>query len=67
MEKVPSWRLCDIIGGGALFLVMYDWFKARKIKNRYVSLYDLSHYIPKIQQLSNDRAVSKYATHLLFI
>jgi KUP system potassium uptake protein len=27
----------------------------------------LEHYIPKIQELSNDRAVPKYATHLVYL
>src|SRR6185369_14801659 len=27
----------------------------------------MEHYIPKIQELSNDRAVAKYATHLVYL
>ena len=27
----------------------------------------LEHYIPKIQELSNDKAVPKYATHLVYL
>ena len=27
----------------------------------------MEHYIPKIQELSNDRAVPKYATHLVYL
>jgi KUP system potassium uptake protein len=46
---------------------MYVWFKARKIKNRYVEFVKLEHYLPKIQELSNDRAVPKYATHLVYL
>jgi KUP system potassium uptake protein len=46
---------------------MYNWFKARKIKNRYVEFVRLEHYIPKIQELSNDRSVTKYATHLVYL
>ena len=48
-------------------MVMYNWFKARKIKNRYVEFVRLEHYIPKIQELSNDRSVPKYATHLVYL
>jgi KUP system potassium uptake protein len=46
---------------------MYNWFKSRKIKNRYVEFVRLEHYIPKILELSSDRAVSKYATHLVYM
>ena len=47
--------------------VMYVWYRARKIKNRYVEFVRLEHYIPKIQQLSNDRAIPKYSTHLVYL
>src|SRR5687768_172121 len=50
-----------------MFMVMYTWFRARKIKNRYVEFVRLDHYIPKIQELSNDRSVPKYATHLVYL
>ena len=43
------------------------WYRARKIKNRYVEFVRLEHYIPKIQELSNDRSVPKYATHLVYL
>ena len=46
---------------------MYTWYRARKIKNRYVEFVRLEHYIPKIQELSNDRSVAKYATHLVYL
>jgi KUP system potassium uptake protein len=52
---------------GIMFSVMYVWFRARKIKNRYVEFVRLEHYIPKIQELSNDRSVPKYATHLVYL
>ena len=67
MEKFPHGGYVTVVVGGALFLVMYNWFKARKIKNRYVEFVRLEHYIPKIMELSSDRAVSKYATHLVYM
>src|SRR6187401_3508873 len=53
--------------GGVLFITMYVWYRARKIKNRYVEFVRLEHYNPKIQELSNDRSVPKYATHLVYM
>lgn len=67
MEKFSHGGYVTLVVGGALFLVMYNWFKARKIKNRYVEFVRLEHYIPKIMELSSDRAVSKYATHLVYM
>ena len=65
LDKFPHGGYVALIVGGGLFLVMFVWFKARKIKNRYVEFVRLEHYIPKIQELSNDRSVPKYATHLV--
>lgn len=67
IDKFPHGGYVAVIVGGLLFLVMYDWFKARKIKNRYVEFVRLEHYIPKLQDLSNDRSVPKHATHLVYL
>lgn len=67
IEKFPHGGYVTLIVGGLLFGVMYIWFKARKIKNRYVEFVRLEHYVPKIQELSNDRSVAKYATHLVYL
>ena len=47
--------------------VMYTWFRARKIKNRYIEFVRLDPYLPMLQELSNDLAVPKYATHLVYL
>ncbi|MEO7311476.1 MAG: KUP/HAK/KT family potassium transporter [Chitinophagaceae bacterium] len=52
---------------GGLFTIMYIWFRSRKIKNRYVEFVRLENYVPQIQELSNDRSVPKYATHLVYM
>ncbi len=67
MNKFRHGGYVTLIVGGLLFFVMYNWYKARKIKNRYVEFVRLEHYIPKIQELSNDRSVPKYATHLVYL
>jgi KUP system potassium uptake protein len=67
INKFPHGGYVALIVGGLLFLVMYTWFKARKIKNRYIEFVRLEHYIPKIQELSIDRTVPKYATHLVYL
>jgi KUP system potassium uptake protein len=67
LNKFPHGGYVSLIVGGCLFLIMYIWFRSRKIKNRYVEFVRLEHYIPKIQELSNDRSVPKYATHLVYL
>jgi KUP system potassium uptake protein len=67
IQKFPHGGYVALIIGGLLFLVMYVWYKARKIKNRYVEFVRLDNYVPKIQELSNDKSVPKFATHLVFL
>lgn len=52
---------------GAIFAVMFTWFKARKIKNRYVEFVKMDDYVHQLQELSNDLSIPKYATHLVYL
>lgn len=67
MDKFPHGGYVTLIIAGGLFFVMYNWFKARKIKNRYVEFVKLEHYVPKLKALSENTAISKYATHLVYL
>jgi len=67
LHKFPHGGFVTLLVGGALFLIMYIWFKSRKIKNRYVEFVRLENYIPQIQELSTDRTVPKFATHLMYM
>jgi KUP system potassium uptake protein len=67
LKKFSHGGYVTLIMGGILFIIMYAWFRARKIKNRYVEFVRLDHYIPKIQELSNDKMIAKYATHLVYL
>jgi len=67
LEKFPHGGFVTLLVGGGLFFVMYIWYRSRKIKNRYVEFVRLEHYIPQIQELSNDKTVPKYSTHLVYL
>lgn len=67
LQKFTHGGYITLIIGGLMFVIMYVWHKARKIKNRYVEFVRLEHYIPKIQELSNDKTVPKYSTHLVYL
>jgi KUP system potassium uptake protein len=67
MVKFAHGGYITLMIGMVMFLVMYIWYRARKIKNRYVEFVRMEHYIPKIQELSNDKSVPKYATHLVYL
>jgi KUP system potassium uptake protein len=67
LDKFPHGGYVTLIVGGGLFSVMYIWYRARKIKNRYVEFVRLEEYVPKLEELSNDTTVPKYATHLVYL
>jgi KUP system potassium uptake protein len=67
LQKFPHGGYVTLFAGGALFCVMYIWYRSRKIKNRYVEFVRLEHYIPMIQELSNDKSIPKYSTHLVYL
>ena len=67
LEKFPHGGFVTLIISGGLFTVMYTWFRARRIKNRYVEFVRLDQYLPTIQELSNDMSIPKYATHLVYL
>lgn len=67
LEKFGHGGYISLLMGGGIFGVMFIWHKARRIKNRYVEFVRLQDYVPIIQELSNDRSIPKYATHLVYL
>jgi KUP system potassium uptake protein len=67
LDKFPHGGYVALLAGGILFFVMYTWFRARKIKNRYIEFVRLDDYIADIQELRNDKTITKYATHLVYL
>lgn len=60
-------RLSFVLVVLALFNLMLMWFKARKITNRYLDFRNLKDHASAITELSKDRDVPKFATHLVFL
>jgi KUP system potassium uptake protein len=50
-----------------IFTVMYVWYYARKINNRMVKFVELGKYTQLIRELSDDDAIPKFSTHLIFL
>ncbi len=67
LDKFSHGGYVALFVAGGLFAVMYIWFRSRKIKNRYVEFVRLENYVPQIQELSNDKTIPKYATHLVYM
>ncbi|MFN8244367.1 MAG: KUP/HAK/KT family potassium transporter [Ferruginibacter sp.] len=67
LDKFMHGGYIALIVGGTLFAIMYTWYRARKIKNRYVEFVRMEEYIAKLEELSSDTTVPKYATHLVYL
>lgn len=67
LEKFSHGGYFTLIIGSCIFLVMFVFYRSRKIKNRYVEFVRLENYIPQLQELSNDKTVPKYATHVIYL
>ena len=50
-----------------IFGVMYVWYYARKINNRFTKFIDLGKYTQQINELSEDDAIPKFSTHLIYL
>ncbi|MEO7924327.1 MAG: KUP/HAK/KT family potassium transporter [Chitinophagaceae bacterium] len=50
-----------------IFSVMYVWFYARKINNKFTRFVDLGRYAPTIKELSEDDNIPKFSTHLIYL
>ena len=53
--------------GIVLFLVMWSWHTARKIRNRYVKFIEIEDYYTILTELSEDETVPKYASQLVYL
>ena len=61
-----SWMFL-VFGAGSLIFIMLIWFKARKITNRYLQFVKIKDYFGMLTQLSADKEVPKYTTHLVYL
>ena len=50
-----------------IFSVMYIWYYARKINNRFVRFVELGKYTTMIKELSEDDEIPKFSTHLIYL
>ncbi len=50
-----------------IFMIMYIWYFARKINNKFTKFIDLGKYANQIKELSEDDAIPKFSTHLIYL
>lgn len=67
MSKFAHGGWISLMIASILFLAMFSWHQARKIRNRYIEFTKLNDYLPLMKELSNDVTVPKYSTHLVYL
>lgn len=56
-----------VLIGAILFSIMWAWYSARKIKNRFVKFVEIEQYFDVIKELSEDESVPKFASQLVYL
>lgn len=67
LKKFPDGGYVTIVLAGAFFAIMYIWYFARKINNRLVRFVELNKYATLLNDLSEDDAIPKFSTHLIYL
>jgi KUP system potassium uptake protein len=67
MDKFAHGGWISLLIASILFVAMFSWHQARKIRNRYIEFTKLNDYLPLLKELSNDVTVPKYSTHLVYL
>jgi KUP system potassium uptake protein len=67
MSKFFHGGWVTVLIGSALFTVMWSWYVARKIKNRFVKYVEIEDYYQIISELSEDISVPKYSSQLVYL
>lgn len=51
----------------AIFAVMYVWFYARKLNNKFLNFVNLKEYAKLLTELTEDDEIPKFSTHLIYL
>ncbi|MGN7205870.1 KUP/HAK/KT family potassium transporter [Pedobacter sp. SAFR-022] len=67
MTKFLHGGFVTLLIGAALFSVMWGWYVARKIKNRFVKYVGIDDYFELISELSEDTTIAKHSSQLVYL
>ena len=67
LSKFLAGGWCTILIGGIIFLMMYVWYRAIKIRGNYISPKPLVDYYQIISDIKADDSIPKYASNLVYI
>ena len=67
LSKFIAGGWCTMLIGGILFLMMYVWVRAIKIRQHYISTKPLDEYYKIISDIKADESIPKYASNLVYV
>lgn len=67
LSKFLAGGWCTMLIGGIIFLMMYVWYRAIKIRGNYISSKPLVDYYQIISDIKADDSIPKYASNLVYI
>ena len=67
LSKFLAGGWCTMLIGGVLFLMMYIWVRAIKIRLHYISTKPLDDYYQIISDIKADESIPKYASNLVYV
>ena len=67
LSKFLAGGWCTMLIGSILFLMMYVWVRAIKIRRHYISAKPLDDYYQIISDIKADESIPKYASNLVYI
>ena len=67
LSKFLAGGWCTMLIGGILFLMMYVWVRAIKIRLHYISTKPLDDYYQIISDIKADESIPKYASNLVYV
>jgi KUP system potassium uptake protein len=67
LSKVQHGGWITLLIGSILSAIMYVWYKGKQVQKKFVVQVPLYQQVPVLRQLSNDKEVPKYSTHLVYL
>ena len=65
--KFPQGGWITVLGGLALFTVMWLWYKGRILRRSLTTMEETAPFFETLKELSNDKTLPQYATHLVYL
>jgi KUP system potassium uptake protein len=65
--KFPEGGWITFLGGLVLISIMWVWYKGRQFRRNLTIMEDTAPFFDTLKELSNDKTLPQYATHLVYL